>query len=244
MTSFLGILVLALPVVASVVVFFMPDKAESPVGHKRWRTAFIFFAVFYSGLVWFWQYRTDAEAEAKRVEALKQNSESVRKVVKDEDQTMMTGLNATITTLSNLVSSQQKQISDIHDSNIVTGKKPVRVEISNPNSLRGEAPPDIHVSSMPGTQDPKFGKNALQFILTTNKVMNGARVQVSCKNKINNGSVSILGTNYAAGIISRMLDDNTYVGEIGSPNWAPGFPVLITLYFDEDQLGTCEFKPL
>src|SRR4051812_6045896 len=103
------------------------------------------FAWLYRGLVWFWQYRMDKEDELKRADAIIQNSGEVRKIVKEEDHDMITTLNTAISSLSNLVSAQQQQINDIHNSNFVTGKKPVQVQVSNPQSLVANTAAEIHV---------------------------------------------------------------------------------------------------
>lgn len=248
MTTFLSVLIIALPVVASVAPFFMPERKESPIMHRRWRIGFVVFAIFYSGLVWFWQYRTTKEDEIKRKDALIQNSSDVRKIVKEEDQGVVANLNRTIGTLSDLVSSQQKQISDIHNSNIVTGKKPVQVEVANYKSMASgdnqEQKLDVRVSSLPITSDPQLGKHGLQFILTTNKTMNGGRVRVTCANTIRQATAEISGAGFELTGGGGLLDANTYESGIGSPNWAPGFPLVITIYYDEADLGTCSFRPL
>ena len=243
MSTVLSILVIALPVVASVVPFFMPEKAESPAMHKRWRIGFVIFAVLYSCLVGFWQYRTTAEDELEKKDAVIQNSGEVRKIVKEEDHAMVTALNTAISSLSNLVSTQQQQINDIHNSNFVTGKKPVQVQISNPQSLAPQAAPEIHVSSMPVTPDPRNGKAATQFILTTNKVMEGGRVRVQCTKVIKQGNAQISGIGYVTQSGGGLMDDHTWESGIASPNWSPNFPLVITLYSDAD-LGRCSFKPL
>jgi hypothetical protein len=236
-------------VVAGFLQLFMPEKAESPAMHKRWRIGFAIFAVLYSGLVWFWQYRTTSEDEIKRQNAIIQNSGDVRKIVKEEDQGVVTSLNTTISTLSDLVSKQQTQINDIHNSSFVTGKKPVQVEIANPKSLpqqNASAPadpqPDINVSSMSVASDRS--KYATEFILTTNKVMNGGDVIVKCANPFKTGTAQISGAGVQGLSGSGMLDSNTYETGISFPNWSPRQPLTITLYFDDRKgLGQCKFTP-
>jgi hypothetical protein len=97
---------------------------------------------------------------------------------------------------------------------------------------------------MGATPNPQFGKNAKQLILTTNKVINGGRVVVTCKNKINNGFAFISGANMLLGGSGGMQDENTYVSGISSPNWSPDFPLIVTLFYDEDDLGACKVRPL
>jgi hypothetical protein len=191
--------------------------------------------------------RTDAEAKIQQGDAVA----DMRRTVADENGKVVSVLNGTIGKLTDLVASQQSQINDIHNSNIVTGNKPVKVEIQKDDRAApapapaGEAPLDIKIASVPAPLNPAYGKNALQFILTTNKVMEGGRVRINCKNRFNQVAATISG----AGVIMSggrggKIDDNTYDTSISSPNWSPSFPLVITVYFDEDALGACAFRPL
>src|SRR4051812_7091623 len=182
----------------------------------------------------------DKEDELKRADAIIQNSGQVRKIVKEEDHDMITTLNTAISSLSNLVSTQQQQINDIHNSNFVTGKKPVQVQVSNPQSLVANTAAEIHVSAMPVNPDPALGKIATEFILTTNRLMNGGRVRVECANPINSGSAQISGIGYVAQSGGGLMDAHTWESGIASPNWAPNYPLVITLHSNGD-LGKCTF---
>jgi hypothetical protein len=225
--------------------------------HRYWRIGVIAFGVGLSALTGFQmsqahkEARVDQEAAivdtSRRVSAAVSESvtQSVTKAVSEQYTQTINELHSEIGSLQAQLAAQSKKVDLIQGSNIVTGKEPIRVEIANPSVLRtGEPQLSIHASAMPVGPNPQYGKNARQIILTTNKVMNGGRVRITCKNKINQGSATISG----AGVIMRggggMIDEKTYVSGIGSPNWSPDFPLVVTLYFDEDDLGPCTITPL
>jgi hypothetical protein len=244
-TLFLGVLVLVLPVVLSVLNLYVPTPESNPKMNTRWKVVLIVVSFLYSALVGVWMLRTDAEAKLQQGDAVA----NMRTTVAAEDGKVITALNVTIGKLSDLVSSQQSQINDIHNSNIVTGNKPVKVEIQKDDrhapAPAGEVPLDVKIASVPAPLNPAYGKNAIQFILTTNKVMDGGHVRIHCQNAFNQIGAMISGAGaMMGGGRGGKIDDDTYDTSINSPNWSPSSPLVITVYFDGDSLGTCTFKPL
>ena len=143
--------------------------------------------------------------------------------------------------LKKQLAEQGKKVDVIQKSNIVTGKNPIKVEVTNPPPGGGEHPPEIHAALHEATPNPQYGQKALEFIVTTNKVMNGARGRVQCsKGKINRGTARVLGTGMTSGGVNT-ADDHTVIVDFISPNWSPDYPLSITLYYDDD-LGTCNFS--
>ncbi len=154
----------------------------------------------------------------------------------------------TIKEMAAQLAEQGRKVDTIGKSTLVTGKQPLPVVVTNPTPTiqtpPGEAPLEIHVARLSAIPNSQYGKNAVQFILTTNKVMNGGRVAITCtKGKMNQGSADIPGS----GVIlsgGGTQDEHTYVSGISSPNWSPDFPLLINLYYDSEDLGLCNFRPL
>ncbi|HEV2489795.1 MAG TPA: hypothetical protein VGT03_08300 [Candidatus Acidoferrales bacterium] len=220
--------------------------------HWLWRYVVIIFGLSLSALT-LWQIsRQETSANIAQESAIErvasETSQKVTQTISEQYKGIVSNLTDQIGTLKGQLASQAKDLSVIKGSNIVTGKKPVKVEVTNPTApSSGEIPLDVHVSKLrEATPIPQYGKNAIKFLLTTNKTMNGGRVRVECsKGKINQGAADILN----AGVILRggaggVLDDHTFVSSIGSPNWSPNFPLTVTLYYDSDDLGECKFTPL
>jgi hypothetical protein len=108
----------------------------------------------------------------------------------------------------------------------------------------GPPPPEIHVSSKRVAPTPRYGKNAMEFTLTTSQSMIGGRVLITCKNKINRGEAIVTGGFMSLTPSGGMRGDNAYESGVSAPNWAPQYPLVVVLYFDEDDLGECTIKPL
>ena len=251
---FLEYLIVILPFVFGLSIEIISKNVRE---RPYYRGAVILFGLVLSALTWFQMSRARKASSIERDSAVVETSKrvsaevsesvsrSVTKSVSEQYTQTVNRLQAQIGSLHAQLAAQGKKVDVIQGSNIVTGKKPVRVEIENPSALpTGEPRLDIHVSAMPGIPNPQYGKNARQFILTTNKVMNGGRVRIGCQNKINRGSATLSGAGVIMGGAGGMADENTYVSGIDAPNWSPDFPLVITLYFDEGDLGFCKIVPL
>jgi hypothetical protein len=243
MTAFLGWVVLVVPVLLGTVVVFMPEGAKNALTHKRWKFGLLIITVIYSGIVGWWQVRSEREAAQDRDKAVGDTADRVAKrTTEDVTQALARQYGRTITAMAQQLVEQGRKVERIGQSDILTGKKPVRVVVANPTP--SEAPLDIHVSRLSATPDPTRGKNAVQFILTTNKVMNGARIELTCtQGRINDGIAELPGAGATSSAGAGVRGGHTYLSGIMSPNWSPDFPLLITLYFDGD-LGVCSFRPL
>jgi hypothetical protein len=196
----------------------------------KWRIGVIGFGVLLSALTGFQIHRADRIATRDRETAIRETSEkvsasvsasvsdsvtkSVTKAVGDQYADTINRLNTQIGNLQGLLATQGKDVKDIKSSKLITGKEPVKVEISNPGMVSGGGPqgasmPQIHVSSLPTTPTPQFGKFARQVILTTDRRMDGGRVRVICKGVIKRGDAFLSGTSGVMGG-GALVDDHTY----------------------------------
>jgi cbb3-type cytochrome oxidase subunit 3 len=135
LSQILGIIVLALPVVASLIFAFMPERKEKPVTHRRWRIGFIVAAVAYTAIV-FWQQRLAIrDSDRDRENAIRETSDRVSKQVaeqvRDDYQDTIKRQADKIGELQGQLKVMGEQVNTIRTSNIVTGAKPVKVEVTN-----------------------------------------------------------------------------------------------------------------
>jgi hypothetical protein len=250
---FLELLVILLPTIFALSIEVVSKEMKE---RPYYRIGIIGFGILLSGLTWLQIYRAHKQAAKEQEIAIEETSErvsskvsesvsrSVTKSVSEQYTETINSLQSKIGSLESQLATQGKNVELIKSSNIVTGKQPIQVELANPGSLPvGESPLDIHASEMQATPNPQFGKHARQIIVTTNKVMNGGKALVTCKNKINRGEVWISGSDMRMGG-GGMQDENTFLSGITVPNWSPSSPLVITLYFDEDDLGACKVTPL
>jgi hypothetical protein len=213
--------------------------------HRYWRFGVIAFGVVVSILTGFQIWKAKEEANADRQGAITETSDrvskSVSQSVSQQYAQTINNLQLQIESLKHQLDAEGKNVEAIKGSNLLTGKKPIPVEVTNPEGMPAR---EIHVSAMFVEPNNQYGKRAKQFILTTNRVMNGGRVRITCQNKFTQASAVISGANFSSGGGGGMQDDRTYVSGIAAPNWSPDFPLVLTLYFDEDDVGSCKITPL
>jgi hypothetical protein len=106
-----------------------PPKESTGV---RWSYVAAFVVLFLLGLVVTRAQHEDSVTQAKMAEA------NARKNVRDEIKAAVAPYQATIDALRQEQAAQAKDVLVIKGSNIVTGKNPVKVEVINPSSLRGD----------------------------------------------------------------------------------------------------------
>jgi len=242
----LGLLVVVVPVALGLIVILVPAKREDPKRHILWRFALGACLIAYGGLTWWQQSRATRIANRERESAIEETSASVSanvtKTVTQQYSQMIADQKQEIADLKKQLSAQGKDVAVIRNSNIVTGKAPVKVEVTNPPPGGQEHPPELHGFSHEASPNPQYGNRAIEFILTTNKVMNGTKGMLQCsKGKINRGTARVLGADVMIGG-GGISDDRTFTVNLSSPNWSPDSALSITLYFDDD-LGTCKFSP-
>jgi hypothetical protein len=234
---FLELLVILLPTIFALSIEVVSKEMKE---RPYYRIGIIGFGILLSGLTWLQIYRAHKQAAKEQEIAIEETSErvsskvsesvsrSVTKSVSEQYTETINSLQSKIGSLESQLATQGKNVELIKSSNIVTGKQPIQVELANPGSLPvGESPLDIHASEMQATPNPQFGKHARQIIV----------------NKINRGEVWISGSDMRMGG-GGMQDENTFLSGITVPNWSPSSPLVITLYFDEDDLGACKVTPL
>ena len=125
------------------------------------------------------------DREAAIAETSAKVSADVTKSVTQQYSQMIADQKQEIADLRKQLSTQGNDVAVIRKSNIVTGKAPVKVEVTNPLLGGGEHPLEIHGSTRDANPNPKYGNRAVEFLLTTNRVMNGAKGMLQCsKGKI------------------------------------------------------------
>ncbi|HEY2468125.1 MAG TPA: hypothetical protein VGI45_09805 [Terracidiphilus sp.] len=199
--KFLGWLVIVAPFVLSAIFIVIPTKAENPRLHMRWKIALLIFGLGFSGIAWWQQDRTLTQAEKDRVSAIQ---ETARETAKETTENVTKAMGAQYAPIILKLSEQGQKVDAIGNSDIVTGRKPIPVVVQNPvpppsDHYQEHINPEIHISSISAPDRPELGAHAIEFILTTNKVMNGGRVTFVCPNKINKGTATIAGASIMMG---------------------------------------------
>lgn len=225
--------VLVVPLVATLVFAFLPERKESPMMHKRWRIAFIVVAVAYTAIAW-WQIKvSDSSADRDRRNAIQETSDRVAKEVNDKNAQTIDDLKGKINTLQDQLADAQKEIKRIGSSNIVTGKNPVKVEVTN-GSKMAEAPPavvqHVHISQrqVPSTRDD--APYGLEVTLQTDVMQQPTAFVIECDADITEGSFYVTGSTMMTNIHRGVLDNKKqFYFSFGTPPFTPQAPIVVTL---------------
>jgi hypothetical protein len=248
--------VIFLPIALSIIFIFVPARLEDEKAHLKWRHWLVVFGILFGALAYWQQSHAALSASRDREDAITKTSEnvsarvsesvskSVAKSVGEQYTQTINDLQGKIGALEAQLQTQGKKVDVIGKSNIVTGKNPIRVEVTNPTlaASTGEPALSLHASSMSTTPETKYGQHATQIILTTNKRMNGAHLTIICKDKLNRGDAWISGTTYMMGG-GQLVDEHTFQVDVGSPDWSPEFPLVVRFHHDVDFLGNCTITP-
>jgi hypothetical protein len=134
-----GWIVIFLPFGLSVLFIFIPERKENAGAHMKWRIVLVFLGVAFSCITWWQQDRSIKTAANERENAIrktaKQTAESVTKAINEHYAPIVASFNQQIGSLQQKIIQQGKDVRIIKGSNIVTGKTPVKVEVTNESLL-------------------------------------------------------------------------------------------------------------
>jgi hypothetical protein len=201
---FVNWFVIAIPFLVTVGATVLTLKLPHERHYRKFVICAIVTGLAFSGITYWQQVRAARQAVNDRDKAISDTADRVaKKTTENVTDAMGKQYGAIITEMTtqngNLraqLTEQGKKEDTISGSNIVTGKRPIRVELANGSLPAGDVPLEIHAAGMQGTTSLlQYGKYARQLILTTNRVMvNGAHASIICEHKINHGTVWIAGS--------------------------------------------------
>jgi hypothetical protein len=140
--------------------------------HERHYWKFVWGAIvvglLFSALAYWQQVRAAHQAEASQREAIEKTAKTVAKETTDnvteavgkQYQTLVSSLTSQNQSLAMQLAAQGKDVSTIKSSNIVTGKKPLKVEVTNPAAppVSAGAPPLPNLSWTQESGQQREGK--------------------------------------------------------------------------------------
>lgn len=142
--------VLVVPVALGLIVILVPAKHEDEKGHMRWRFVLGISLILYGGLSWWQQSRATKASVKDRESAIQETAQtvaaatsaSVTKTVTQLYSGMISDQKTQIAQLQSQLAEQGKKVDVISNSNIVTGKSPIKVEVTNPSApVEGDVQP-------------------------------------------------------------------------------------------------------
>jgi hypothetical protein len=95
-------------------------------------------------------------------------------------------------------------------------------------------------------QDTGKGTHANEIILLTNRTVTPVRMRLACDGEVNSidAHIQTAQSNVQIAATNQVLDKHQIQFEITSPAWTATTPLLITVYFSENDIGRCGIKPL
>jgi hypothetical protein len=151
----LGWIVIVFPFAFSIAVLFMPSQQENKGRHMKWRTAVVVIGIIFSLTTWWQQSRSAKAFDLQRQQAIQQTAEktaeSVTRTISKLYESLIGNLNQQIGSLQRELAKQGKDVTTIKQSNIVTGKNPVKVEVMNQSSVvqsKEVKSPEINVNNV------------------------------------------------------------------------------------------------
>lgn len=111
--------------------------------HPFWKYGVVVFGIILSAATWWQMSRQEAAASIEQERAIErvasETSQRVTKTVSQEYQAMITDLTSQIQSLKQQLIAQAKDVGVIKQSPIVTGKNPIKVEVTNGLAATGES---------------------------------------------------------------------------------------------------------
>lgn len=156
-------IVVVLPTLGSLGLALLDEKIRKD---RRLCFGLIGFGIVVSALTWIQMSRATRMAQADQRAAIQDTSrsvsESVSKTVSDalkqQYQTTIADLQRQIGTLQAELARQGKKVDVISGSNVITGKKPIPVQITNSGA-------EVNLPNMSWTQSTSQGRTTVQFRL-------------------------------------------------------------------------------
>ena len=209
--------------------------------HTWWKICFLVAGVILSTFMYWQQSRAEHAAQEERAEAIqstaKRVTEDVTTSLKQQYEPIISDLKGQISQLQNELRSQGKSIETIRESNIVTGKLPVKVEVTNPPGAAPAVPAPILTGIRIAAQkriasdDPElpFG---LEVVIQTDVDIIPVRLAIVCDGPIGKGTAILEG----GGIFTRPHQgiaeghENIFITKWDSPAWTPQKSIVARLF--------------
>jgi len=84
-------------------------------------------------------------------------------------------------------------------------------------------------------------KREMEVLMLTNKTITPVHLQFGCQSEVRDIQAYIAGAGMQAGG-NRMLGTHGTEISISTPAWTPQNPLIITVYYDSDDIGTCGYR--
>lgn len=237
-------MVIFVPVVFGVILILVPAKKEDAKTHMRWLgglgAALITFAV----LSW-WQQARAAKASTKdrelaitktSKEVAAETSKQVTLTVSELYSHVISEQKTQIANLEAELKAQGRNLNDIKGSDIVSGKKPIKVEVTNPASAPTASSPiltGIRIASQKqvSSDDPNF-PFGLEVVVQTDVDIIPVKLAILCDGPVGKGAAGFEDGGAYTMVIQGLADgnDHIFIAKWETPAWTPQKPIVVRLF--------------
>ena len=131
---------------------------------------------------------------------------------------------------------QGRNLSEIKGSNIVSGKKPIKVEVTNPSATATPPAPilsGIRIASQKqiSSDDPSF-PFGLEVVIQTDVDIIPVKLAVLCDGPIGKGEGGFEGGGAYTMVIQGLAqgNDHIFIAKWETPAWTPEKPIVVRLF--------------
>jgi len=104
-------------------------------------------------------------------------------------------------------------------------------------------PPKVTPFVVPTITDTKVAAHTKTIVVLTNKIITPIRSIISCQGDFVVVGATVANASSIMGGGAGWVGTRQYRIGIGSPAWTPTDPLILTVYYNEDDVGQCSISP-
>ncbi len=237
--------VVAFLIAATALAVFYMDELQTKLKDQRrirWIVAITLLLIgvgaFAADAVQKTQERTERETAVKDTseKVASATSASVTRTVTELYSKMISDQKDQIAKLQNQLASQGKDVSAIKGSDIVTGKKPIKVEVTNPGPANQPPPQPLLSGIRIASQKQVASDNsnfpyALEVVVQTNVDISPVKLAILCDGPIGEGHAGLEGGGAYTMIREGLAqgNGNIFIVQWETPTWTPQRSMVVRL---------------
>jgi hypothetical protein len=234
--TFLGIASYGLPIILAGVGVYVTIYTPAQQNKRLWTSSLIVFCVITLGAMFLQQHRTAKSASIDRQLAIEETTRKVSNSVADQYKGEISGLNTRIKSLQEQLTQQSRSVETIKGSNIITGRTPVKVEVTNALPAGSDQALTWHQGHLIVTQQQRISTRKefpfrAQIVIQSDVEFKSLRLAVRCKEPIGDANIAsdMVAFSVRWGISTDGKGWFYSYGSAGTP-LSPERPITVNVY--------------
>ena len=244
---FLNWFVIAIPLLVTVGATVLALKIPHERHYWKFVTGAFVVGLVFSGLTYWQQVRVARQATKDRDAAIRETStevarettENITKAIGEQYKGIIASLTQQVGDLKGQLATQGKKVDAISSSNIVTGKKPIPVEVTNGSAPAASAAQveNLRMSWERETSTHSDAPYAEKVTIQSDAPVNPIKLLIFCTAPLKYAELKIADvTLYETSSTISKKDDHVYIvslSSLGTPILRPDAPLVVHLYSDQ-----------